>query len=118
MAQDEINDKVEINHDNAVLLLAAAQELGVDASVVETTSEGTFRVPQQVVDKAGLGGKKAPSAAKVEKASDAVLNADQPEVVDPANPEPKKAPAKRAPAKRTAKKAATKKAAAAEQKSE
>lgn len=95
MAQDKSNDEVQINHDNAVLLLAAAEELGLDAAVVETTSEGTFRVPQDVVDKAGLGKK-----AKAEKA--------EPE---------KKAPAKRAAAKKAApaKKAAAKKAAATEQ---
>lgn len=96
MAQDKSNDEVQINHDNAVLLLAAAEELGLDAAVVETTSEGTFRVPQDVVDKAGLG-KKAKADKKAE-------------------PE-KKAPAKRAAAKKAApaKKAAAKKAAATEQ---
>lgn len=59
MAKDSVNDTVEINSDNAILLLAAAQELGLDPGVVETTSNGFFRVPQNVVDVAGLGEKKA-----------------------------------------------------------
>lgn len=37
--------------DNAVLLLAAAEELGLGAGVVKT-SEGAFEVPQEVYDKA------------------------------------------------------------------
>ena len=37
--------------DNAVLLLAAAEELGYDPSIVQTT-EGGFRVPKDVHDKA------------------------------------------------------------------
>ena len=37
--------------DNAVLLLAAAEELGLGAGVV-TTTEGSFVVPQEVHDKA------------------------------------------------------------------
>lgn len=55
MPSNEYNDHIEINYDNAVLLLAAAQELDEPAAVVETTSTGYFRVPQRVVDKAGLG---------------------------------------------------------------
>jgi hypothetical protein len=51
----EYNDHVEINSDNAILLLAAAEELGENPEVVETTSNGYFRVPQNVVDRAGLG---------------------------------------------------------------
>jgi hypothetical protein len=47
--------------DNAVLLLAAAEELGLDAGVVKT-SEGAFVVPQEVHDKAfGKEEKKAPA---------------------------------------------------------
>lgn len=44
----EFNDK---NQENAVLLLAAAEDLGLDASVIQTT-EGKFLVPQEVYDKA------------------------------------------------------------------
>jgi hypothetical protein len=118
MAKNEINNEIAINSDNAILLLAAAQELDLPVEVVETTSDGVFRVPQEVVDKAGLGGKKAPSQAKVDKATDAVRDPGQQVVEDPAHPEPK-APEKRAARKRApAKQAATKKAAAPEQKSE
>ena len=92
MAKNEINETLAMSADNAVLLLAAAEELGLDAGVVETTSDGVFRVPQEVVDKAGLGKK-----ARVER----------------------KAPVKRAAAKRApAKKAEAPEAEVTEQKSE
>jgi hypothetical protein len=64
MAQDDINDTIEINSDNAILLLAAAQELGLDPGVVATTSDGVFSVPQEVVEKAGLGKSKRTAAKK------------------------------------------------------
>lgn len=39
--------------ENAILLLAAAEELGLDASVVATdSSSGSFVVPDEVADKA------------------------------------------------------------------
>jgi hypothetical protein len=71
MAQDETNYDIEINSDNAILLLAAAEVLGLDAGVVETTSSGTFRVPQKVVDKAGLGKKQPEKKAAAKKAAPA-----------------------------------------------
>lgn len=79
--------KVPINRDNAILLLAAARELGLDSGVVRTApTEGEFTVPQEVADKAGFG--------KDDKAQS-------------------KAPAKKTAAKKTAtKKVAAKKAAA------
>jgi hypothetical protein len=40
--------------ETATLLLAAAEELDLDQSVVRTT-EGAFSVPPEVADKAGLG---------------------------------------------------------------
>lgn len=76
-------------HDNAVLLLDAAEQLDLSPAVVLTTSNG-FNVPEEVAVKAGL--------VKVESVKET----------------PKEAPAKRAPAKKTAaKKATTKKAAPA-----
>lgn len=41
-----------VNEENAILLLAAAEELKLDPSVVRTTGEGYFLVPQEVADKA------------------------------------------------------------------
>lgn len=68
------------SRDTAVLLLAAAEDLGLDPSVVRTTTNG-YVVPEEVAKKAD-GGDKAPA---------------------------KKAAAKKAPAKKTpAKKAASK----------
>jgi hypothetical protein len=50
-----MSDRVEVPFDNpkdqAILLLAAAEDLGLDADVVRTT-EGGFSVPQEVHDKA------------------------------------------------------------------
>ena len=47
--------------DTATLLLAAAQELDLDPSVVTVTSSGSeglsYSAPPEVVDKAGLGDK-------------------------------------------------------------
>lgn len=90
------DEPIELNSDNAILLLAAAAELGLPAEVVRTTSEG-FEAPDDVVKKAF--GRKGPVAT--EDSADA-----------PSTDEPKKAPAKRAPAKKApAKKAAPKSAA-------
>lgn len=135
----EYNDHVEITTDNAILLLAAAQELGQPAEVVETTSTGYFRVPQDVVDKAGLGSahkqsSKTPSEKTTEKVTEPVVYGDPMSEGDPepfTNPTPliplqdeeaerKQATeqARQAPARRTAKKAPAKKAAANKQKSE
>lgn len=75
--------------DMAVLLLAAAADLGLDASVVRTTSKG-YLAPEEVVEQAN--------------ASDEI-----PEPVDE-KPVAKKAVAKKATAKKTtAKKAASNK---------
>lgn len=43
-----------VTSDNATLLLAAAEELGMDASVVRTTTTGYFTVPAEVAAKAGF----------------------------------------------------------------
>lgn len=51
--------KVEgLNRDNAVLLLAAAEELGYESRVV-TISDGAFAAPSDVVEKAGLNKERA-----------------------------------------------------------
>lgn len=52
-----MSDTVEIPFgekpvETATLLLAAAEELGLPAFVVATTSKGTFVVPSEVNDKA------------------------------------------------------------------
>lgn len=72
--------------DNAVLLLAAAEELDLGAGVVKT-SEGAFVVPQEVYDRAFGESEQEP-----EKDTE-----PEPE------PEPEK-PAKKSAAKKTAKK--------------
>jgi len=38
----------------AVLLLEAAEKAGADASVVRTTSDGEFIVPEEIADAAGV----------------------------------------------------------------
>lgn len=47
--------------ETATLLLAAAEELDLDANVVGTSDNGIFRVPQEVADQAGFGEEKAPA---------------------------------------------------------
>jgi hypothetical protein len=117
--------------DNATLLLAAAEELEMEPSVVRTTMHG-FEVPEEVASKAGLdtvdpdeafnkeideARKQAAKQEKVEApGNDMTLSRsgfdEQAGKNDPA-PEPQTVPAKRAeaPAKKApAKKAAAKKA--------
>lgn len=45
------------NSDNATLLLAAAEDLGLDPAVEVRTTTESFVVSQEVADKAGLGEK-------------------------------------------------------------
>lgn len=60
------------NQDTATLLLAAAEELGLDQATAVRTSEGNFVVPKEVADKAfGKGKTEAPDTAKVQAEADA-----------------------------------------------
>ncbi len=88
--------------DTAILLLAAAAELGRDASEVRTT-KGAFVVPEEIADAAGYG------AAPEE--DDKIVDKDEAEIDEEVlvEPEPAKKPAAKKPA---AKKTAAKKAAA------
>lgn len=67
--------KIKIDRDSAVLLLAAAEELGLSADVVRTTSLGHFLVPEEVAEKAGFSGddasedSEAPKPAATKKAA-------------------------------------------------
>lgn len=82
--------------DNAVLLLAATEALGLDAAVVRTTQDG-FSAPAEVVEKA-FG--KA-------KAKQMVDSGEKPEAkaeTKPAKKSAAKKAAKKAPAKKSAKK--------------
>lgn len=59
------------NQETATLLLAAAEDLGLDQAVVRT-AEGKFVVPQEVADKAfGKGKTEAPDTAEVQAEADA-----------------------------------------------
>lgn len=51
-----------LSSDNAVLLLAAAEELGLDQNVVRTSTDGAggFYAPPEVVKKATSSSKKSP----------------------------------------------------------
>lgn len=55
------------NKDNAVLLLAAAEELGLDSSVVRT-STSAFVVPEDVAKKAGFNSEGEPAKKAAKKA--------------------------------------------------
>lgn len=72
-------DKVKVpglTEDNAVLLLAAAEELGLDPrTVVVSPSEGAFVVPSEVADKAGLGEEQKPKKAAAKRTVSAAKKA-------------------------------------------
>jgi hypothetical protein len=60
------------NQETAVLLLAAAEELGLDQATTVRTGEGNFIVPKEVADKAfGKGKTEAADTAKVQAEADA-----------------------------------------------
>lgn len=74
--------------DNAVLLLAAAEELGLDASVVQTTSYGHFNVPAEVADKAGFDKDGNPKSKAAKEAAAAVEPEPETMADVEANPDP------------------------------
>lgn len=82
----------ENQQDNAVLLLAAAEELGLGPGAVRT-SEGAFVVPEEVRDKA--------FAKEEEPEPESSVTEPEPE---PDPEPPAKKPTKKAPAKKAAKK--------------
>jgi hypothetical protein len=65
MSESKIVEVEGLTSENATLLLAAAEELDLDQSVVATTSFGHFLVPEEVAKKAGVDYR---SEADVEKA--------------------------------------------------
>jgi len=100
------------NQETATLLLAAAEELDLDQSVVRT-SEGKFVVPKEVADKAfGKGKTEAPNTAEVqaeadekaaEEAGRTAPSAEEDRAgYDQRSEEPAKRTAKKAPAKKSA----------------
>ncbi len=105
------NDQITVpgqTHDNAVLLLEAAQALELPPGVVLTV-EGGFSVPSEVAEKAGFDEEGQP---KSKAAKEAAKEAEQPEEVglpeydedaDPAGTEPQAA--KKTAAKKAAPKA-------------
>jgi hypothetical protein len=81
------NARVAITRDNAVLLLAAAEELGLEPGVVKTY-EGGFGAPDEVLEKAGFdtdSGLPSKKAAKDAAEKDGV--ADDPDTVGSGNPQ-------------------------------
>lgn len=105
MADNE-DVRVELSQDNAVLLLAAAEELELDPGVVRTTSDNVFIVPKDVAKKAGV--KEAENDAEADRQAAIAEAAEAAEESQADNPKPtaKKATAKKATAKKaTAKKA-------------
>jgi len=103
------NDQITVpgqTHDNAVLLLEAAQALDLPAGVVLTV-EGGFSVPSEVAEKAGFDEEGQPKSKAAKAAAEDEPEAEQtglPEPDDDADPqgtEPQ-APAKKTAAKKTA----------------
>lgn len=85
------------NRDNAILLLAAAEELEQDASVV-ATAEGGYNVPVEVAEQAGFDKDGRPKSRATKRAAQDEQDSDE-------QPAKKAAPRRRR---------ATKKAAASE----
>lgn len=81
--------------ETAVLLLAAAEELDLDRSVVATKT-GAFVVPKKVAKKAKVKGDEVEEAEVVDTNAKATEEAPAPEA------EAKEAPAKKTAAKKTA----------------
>lgn len=106
-----MSDEVEVafsanNQETAVLLLAAAEDLELDPSVVRT-AEGKFVVPQEVSDKAfGKGKTEAPDTAKVQAEADAQAEEEANRTAPSAEPDKvgyeQKSTAKKAAAKKSA----------------
>lgn len=131
MSDNELARVEGLSPDNATLLLAAAEELGHPASVVETNTDGvgSFIAPAEVVEKAF--GKDRPKVSSdrltdataqdnLSAESDAIasqLDNDTPAGAAPSEednsnaPEESPEPAKKTAAKRPAKKTAAKKTA-------
>lgn len=97
-----------LSHDNAVLLLEAAQSLELDPGVVRTNGTGGFEVPAEVAKKAGFDEEGKPSSKAAKDAAgegEPVQSDGLPEPDDNADPqgtEPQQ------PAKRAARKTASK----------
>lgn len=106
MADNDKDIRVDASRDNAVLLLAAAEELELDAGVVRTTSDNVFIVPESVAKKAGVkeseqGKDFAEAVAEARAAVEASRAEEQADGED--KPAAKKAAAKKAAAsKKTA----------------
>jgi hypothetical protein len=69
--ESDMSDTVHIegqSHDNAVLLLDAAQALELDPGVVKTSGDG-FDVPTEVATKAGFDEDGQPKKAAAKKAA-------------------------------------------------
>ena len=68
-----------LSKDNAILLLAAAEELDLDPAVV-ATSEDAFMVPPEVAEKAGFDKESGlPSGREAKKAAKEAADAEQAE---------------------------------------
>jgi hypothetical protein len=102
-----------LSHDNAVLLLEAAQSLELDPSVVRTNGLGEFEVPAEVAKKAGFDEEGKPSSKAAKDAAgeqeqepsdlDTAGLPEHDENADPQGTEPQR-PAKRTARKTTAQK--------------
>lgn len=99
-----------LSHDNAVLLLEAAQSLNLDPGVVRTNGLGQFEVPAEVAKKAGFDeeGKPSSKAAKDANEEQEPVQSDglpEPDPdADPQGAEPVR-PAKKTAARRGSQKA-------------
>jgi hypothetical protein len=81
------NARVAVTRDNAVLLLAAAEELGLNPGVVRTYEAG-FGAPDEVLEKAGFDVESGlPSGKDAKKAAEKDGVEDDPDTVGSGNPQ-------------------------------
>ena len=97
--------------ENAVLLLAAAEELGLDAGVVRTDSNNRFHVPAEVAEKAGFDENGVPKSKAAKKAEEDAAEREMEQFKNTSNPT-QEHEAERAAAAQKRNEAAEKKAAA------
>ena len=73
-----------LSHDNAVLLLEAAQSLELDPGVVRTNGLGQFEVPAEVAKKAGFDEEGKPTSKAAKEAGEQEVAPEQGENLDTA----------------------------------
>lgn len=97
-----------LSHDNAVLLLEAAQSLELDPGVVRTNGTGGFEVPAEVAKKAGFDEEGKPTGKAAKEAAGEGEGEQQVGLPEPDSDADSQGTEPQQPAKRAARKTAQK----------